>query len=415
MPLVARAPVGLVAALLLVRAADEFASFLPTGAFASLQADLGIEYRDAGLIFAAMAVGSLLGSPLAVLVDHRSRCVLASLGAFGYAASLALFAMAPSLAVLLGAAMLLGAASDLLVGACEVALADLAGEDLERELSRSNLLASLGDLAGPALFVAVGAAGWSWRVALTAGALAMALYGAWLATLPFPPPHRGAGPEAEGAGAKRAGRADSDATAGSAWRGALGLLRDPGVWWLALVSALFSQLDEAYFGFLVAFLTGARQLAPPVATAVAAGTVVGSLVGFAVLVRRPPGGGALLRAALAMAVSGAVVAVVPGVAVAAVAAVAFGAGVAVFWVSLQAQVLRHREDRAGSVSTVVGILEQPGVLLPVAIGALADGFGLQSAMVAYAGVPAVLALLVGARARRAPRGTDRPGARPQPR
>jgi MFS transporter, DHA1 family, inner membrane transport protein len=391
----ARAPVGVLGALVFVRGADELGSFLPIGAFASLRADLGIDYADGGLVFVAFAVGGLASSPLGVLADHRSRRVLASLGALGYAASLAAFAVAPGLGVILGAALLLGASSDVMVHACEAALVDVAGARLERELSRLNLVAAVGDLVGPGAFVVVGAVGGSWRLVLALGALAMLAYAAWLAAVPFPSP-AAAGDDDDGAdGDERQGAEGDGDEARTPWRDVAGLLRDPGVWWLAVVSALFGSLDEAYFGFLLAFLTDRRGFADATATLAASGLVVGGLVGYAVLVRRPPGRRAMPVAAAAMVVASLAIAAVPWPAAVGAASTAFGAAVAVFWVAFQARTLRHRPDRAASVATVVGVLEQPGVVVPVLVGVVADQLGLHAAMVVYVAVPtALLALTV---------------------
>lgn len=371
-------------AILLVGGADELASFLPVGAFAELQRDLGVDHGAAGLLFVAFAVGSLLVSPLSVLVDHHDRRLPAVGGVAGYAASLLLMAAAPSLPLVLAAALLLGASSDLMVGACEVALADHGDDDLHRHVSRSNFLASVGDLAGPALFVAVAAFGGSWRAALLAGAALMAAYALLLATVPFPPRAVEAS-VASGLGGR----------AGVPWRDGLRLLRDPTLWWLAAASALFSQLDEAYFGFASAFLAGHRHLGPASATVVASGLVVGGLVTYARLSRRPAGPAAMPRAAAVLTLSAVLVALVPGPIALAFVTTAFGAAVAVFWVGLQSRQLRHTEGRVGAVTTLVGLLEQPGVLVPVAVGALADRLGLQSAMLAYAVVPALLVVLSG--------------------
>jgi MFS family permease len=385
----------------LVRGADEFGSYLPVAAFGGFSRDLGIDYGAAGLIFVAMAVGGLAASPLGVLVDHRSRRALASLGALGYAVALAGFATSRSLPALLAAAAMLGASSDVLIAACEVALVDVAGDRLERELSRTNLLGSLGDLAGPGLFVVVGMVGGSWRLALWVGAVGMAVYAAWLASLPFPLPARGPGDAAPG-------------PTPSAWRGALGLLADPAVWWLALLAVLFAPLDEPFLGFLVAFLADQPEMSPVVGQLAATALVLGGVVTYVVLVRRPPGRRALGGAAVVLAVGASTIALSPWAPVVVGAALAFGSGGAVFWVAYQGRLLRLRPGRPGSVTAVVGILEQPAVLIPVAIGALADRAGLEAAMLAFAAVPAVLAAVVRLGSRLAPptppRIHDRPGS-----
>ena len=88
-----RAPVGLVAALLVVRLADESLGFLREGAFESWRSDLGLTYREAAAVLVAAAPGAMVGSVFSTLADFRSRRVIASGGAFGFAASLLAFGL----------------------------------------------------------------------------------------------------------------------------------------------------------------------------------------------------------------------------------------------------------------------------------------------------------------------------------
>lgn len=139
--------------------ADESAAFLPSGTLESFRSDLGLTYAQAGTVLAAVAPGALLGTGFAAAADRVSRRVIAATGTFAYAASLAAFAAGGSFALLAISSFAMGAASTAMVDAAEVALVDLAGDDLRRYLTRSNLLATVGDLVGPAVIAAVTVSG----------------------------------------------------------------------------------------------------------------------------------------------------------------------------------------------------------------------------------------------------------------
>src|SRR3954453_18295099 len=138
LPVAGRAPVAALAAVLLVRLLDELAFFLPAGTLESFRADLGLTYAQAGAVLAAIAPGAVIGSVFAAAADRYSRRVIAAGGAFGFAAALALFAAGAGFPVLAAAAFGMGMASTAMVDAAEVALVDLAGDDLRRYLARGN-------------------------------------------------------------------------------------------------------------------------------------------------------------------------------------------------------------------------------------------------------------------------------------
>ena len=120
---------------MLVRFADEWAAFLPAGALEPIRHDLGLSYTQAGAVLAALPAGGLLGNVFVVAADYVSRRMLASLGALAYGLALIAFGLSHSLPTLLLAAFVWGAASDAFVHGCEVALVDLAGEDLPQSLA----------------------------------------------------------------------------------------------------------------------------------------------------------------------------------------------------------------------------------------------------------------------------------------
>ena len=248
-----------------------------------------------------------------------------------------------------------------MVDATEIALADLAGDDLERQLRRQNFWGSVGDLAGPALLVGVAAAGLSWRVAFAVGGVALAGYASWLATIAFPPPHA----------------RDGDHSV----RAAVGaVLRDPGVWLIGALLAFLGPLDESVLAFLISDLRAARGLGTQSATIVAAVSIVGGFAGYATLHRWPGhvvGDGTLLAGATTLLV-------VPLVGVTVLAAFLLGIGLVRVWIDLQARVLRLRPGDAGTVKAVVSVLECAGLALPLASGIVADHLGVTAGLASFA-------------------------------
>ena len=365
-----------VAALLLVRLADESAVFVPFGTLESFRADLGLTYAQAGTVLAAIGPGALVGGVFAYAADRCSRRLIAGGGAFGFALSLALFAGGRSFAVLLAAGFLMGLASTAMVDAAEVALVDVAGEDLRRYLARSNLLAEVGDLLGPLLIAAVAVAGLSWRVAFAVGAGLMAVYGLWLSAAPLPPPVNdsgdGARVEDAGAGGRRPGLRD--------------VLCDPAVWVMGLIGMLMTPFDEALVGFTIALLEQERGASGATATVVAIVGVVGGVLAFTVLARRFEGvdDDRLLVWSMAVMAAGAVaIAVVPVLALVAVAGFLVAVGLSLGWLAVQHRSLTLRPGQVGTTKAVLGAIEFTGFWIPVAIGALADRAGLTAAVGSY--------------------------------
>jgi predicted MFS family arabinose efflux permease len=332
--------------------------------------------------------GALLGGAFGAAADRFSRRLIASAGAFGFAASLAVFAAGGSFAALALASFVMGAASTAMVEAAEVALVDLAAEDLRRYLARSNLFGTVGDLLGPALIAAVAAVGLSWRVAFALGSALLALYGLALTASPLPPP----------------ARADGDGD--SARRVLAAVIRDPAVWVVGLIGLLMGPFDEPLVGFTIALLEHDRGTSAFVATVVALIGVSGGLLSYTVLARRFERVGdqrLLLGAVTAMAVGAVTIAVMPLLAVLAVAAFATSVGLNLAWLALQHRSLTLRPGQVGTTNAVLGAIEFAGFGIPVAIGALADRAGLAAAVAAFGTLGAGLIGLAWSDLRRAGR------------
>ena len=366
--------------MLVARLADESAIFLPFGALESFRADLGLTYAQAGAVLAAIAPGALAGGVFAAAADRYSRRVISAGGAFGFALALAMFAFGGSFAVLAAGAFLMGVASTAMVDGAEVALVDLAGDDLRRYLARSNLLATVGDLLGPALLAGAVVLGLSWRAAFGVGAVLMTVYALALSGAPLPPPARVA------AGDEESGRRP----------GLVAVLRDPAVWVMGVIGLLMVPFDEPLVGFTVALLEQDRGASPAVATVVAFIGITGGVLAFTVLARRfeEVDDHRLLTGSVAVMAAGAVtIAVVPVLAVVAVAGLVTAIGLSLAWLAMQHRSLLLRPGQVGTTNAVLGAIESTGAWLPLAIGVLADRAGLTWAVGSFGIVGAVLVAL----------------------
>ena len=378
------------AAVLLARLADESAIFIPFGTLESFRADLGLSYGQAGAVLAAIAPGALVGGVFSAAADRYSRRVIAAGGAFGFAVALAMFAVGGSFGVLAAGAFVMGMASTAMVDGAEVALVDLAGEDdLRRYLARSNLLATVGDLLGPALVATAVVLGLSWRAGFAVAAVLMGLYGVVLAGAPLPPPARHDGDEE---GEKRPGL--------------VSVLRDPAVWVMGLIGLLMVPFDEPLVGFTVALLEQERGASTATATAVAFIGVCGGVLAFTVLAKRVEHVSdhrLLLGSVSVMAAATVTMAVVPLLAVVAVAGLVAAIGLSLAWLAMQHRSLRLRPGQVGTTNAVLGAIESTGSWLPVVIGVVADRAGLSWAVGSFGIVGVVLMALAWWDGRRAAR------------
>jgi predicted MFS family arabinose efflux permease len=390
-----RAPYGLVAALVLVRFADEWTTFFPAGALEPIRRDLDLSYAEVALVLVALPAGGILGSFLVIAADYVSRRLLTSIGAATYGVAMIAFGIGHSLPVLLVAAFAWGAASDAFVHGAEVALVDLAEDGLGKTLSRMNAWASVGDMLGPVTLAIAVLMGLGWRGAFLGGGVAMFGYAVWLALHRFPPPHPPTTHANPFAGV---------------WKVVWAVARDPEVLLLAVVLGLYGLLDEPLDAFMIAYLERVRGLTPALATAPVVASLLGGLIGFAAFERiargRTPRAVVLACAALA---TGALPAAIfaPVLPIQLAAALCFGGAGAVLYTMLESSVLALRPGQAGTTSAVVSTVGMVGMAFPALAGALADVGGLGAGLGLYAAIPPVILAL--AAWWRAPRRPSRAG------
>jgi hypothetical protein len=162
-----------------------------------------------------------------------------------------------------------------------------------------------------------------------------------------------------------------------------------------LLSVAVSIFDEPFIGFAIAYLVTARDVSPVVATLAAVGCVGGDIAASAWAGRTRRRRVGLRVPAVGLAVGVGVVLAAPHALMAAAALALVGAGASLAWTILQARFLTLRPGQAGTTGAVVGAIEQLALVVPLAIGVIADQRGLTVAMVAYLGVAIAFAVAVG--------------------
>jgi MFS family permease len=370
-----RLPAGVVRGALVVRLLDEWWAYLPAGTIEDQRLDLGISYAQAGWLLAMLTIGGLVGSPIASLADLGYRRLLAVAGALVLAGGLGAFAFGAPYPLLVLAAACLGAASDLVIRPLESSLAEVAGDDLDRQLGRQHLVTWFGDFIGPALLALGAATAIGWQGVFGITAVVFVGFALTLAVTEFPAP-LGVGD-------------DHDA---SLWRSARRLVRNREVLLLTVAEFILLPLDEAFLGFAVARVVGDGFGAA--AQVLAGGVVVGGICGSLVIARR---GLDRRRTAVALGVmgGGAFVAATPiGVVGQTVAMAALGFGTALVWAKVHHRMLTVIPGRSATVPTVVSVLSTPALVFPVAMGIVSDRWSITAALAATAALTIPLAWAV---------------------
>ena len=354
---------------MLVRFVDETVAYLPYAAVESIRADVDLTYAQAGFLLLLYPGIGLLTTPFGVLVDRANRRLLVAIGGLGYGAGLFLFAAAGDFWTLFAAVCVMGTLGDLLVTAGEVSLVEIAGDNAEPALARANLLAAVGDLAGPLLLATALWTGLGWRAAFWAAGAMMVAYGILLATRPLPRPV----PDHEE----------------SALGALMSVIRDRRVIVAGLLVAIIVAFDDTFIGFAVAFLITDHDLSPALATVATGAGLTGGVAAAAWASRTSRRRVGLRTCALALAAGVFLLLLAPTTVTAAISMALVGAAVNLAWIILQARYMTLRPGQAGATSSVAEAVAQIGVTTPLVIGLLADHTGLGPAMWLYCAVAVV--------------------------
>ena len=325
---------------------------------------------------------------------RRRRLVILG-GGILFLLTLLAVASARSFAVLLAAFVAFYPASGAFVSLTQAEIMDAWPDRQAQVMVRWDLAGAIGAVAGPLLLTAVLAAGGSWR----AGYLVLAGIGAvvWLGAL-----LRGQ-PEADGrAEAEADGRAEAEDAAQQPWtaraREAGAALRDWGTLrWLLLIEVA-DLLVDVFTGFLALYLVDVVHLTPAVAALAIAVRLGAALAGDAALIviLERVGDLTVLRAsAAAAALLYPAFLLVPGVVPKLAVLAALSAATAPWYPVLQARLYGSLPGRSSVAVTLSSAAGLAGGLGPLAVGLLAQGFGLSWALAGLALVPVAVLLVPG--------------------
>jgi len=398
----ARLNLGLIAALA-VEFVDELFDGTKSGALPLIKHGLSLSYVQIGLLSAVpLIAGSLLELPVGVISGtgaRRRRFILA--GGLVFIGSVLAAGLAPEFAALLIALTIFFPASGTFVSLSQAALIESATDRQAQRMARWTLAGSAGAVAGPLLVAAVLAAGGSWRLAFIACAACSVL--AWLAVA--------ATGRTDSAGGLGAARSDSDTTSagtddgaaaddGSGWPGwrlAFEIVRRSGALrWLLLLEVSDLLLD-VFTTFLALYLVEAAH-AGPLGAALGVGVRLGGgLAGDLVLIQ-------LLERFESQRVLRASVWLTAGLLPAFLLIGGLGAKLmlvavlslvtAPWYPVLKAELFGSLPGQSGlavSLSSASGLV---GGLGPLAVGLLAEHFGMSWAMSALCVAPAIMLVLV---------------------
>ena len=332
-----------------------------------------------------LLVGGALELPLGIVASgaaRRRRAVLA--GGIIFILSLLAVAGARSFLVLLAAFTVFFPASGAFVSLTQAELMDAWPDRQARVMARWDLAGSTGAVAGPLLLTAVLAAGGGWRAAYLALAAAAAV--AWLGTcLRDPVPAATDVPAA------------CDASGGFWARGreVLAALRDRSTMRWVLLIEVADLLVDVLTGFLALYLVDVVHLAPPVAAvaiAIRLGAGLAGDVALVLVLERVADVTVLRASAVAAALLYPGFLLAPGPVAKLIILAVLSAATAPWYPILQARLYGSLPGRSSVAVTLSSAAALAGGLGPLAVGLIAQAFGLSWALAVLVVVPvAVLA------------------------
>jgi MFS transporter, FSR family, fosmidomycin resistance protein len=356
-----------------------------------------------------LLVGGLLELPLGVLAGQGRRRRLAILGGgVLFVLTLLAVASAHSFAVLLCASVAFYPASGAFVSLTQAEIMDAWPERQAQVMARWDLAGSTGAVAGPLLLAAVLASGGGWRVGylVLAGLAALTWLGAYLrrAEVPVASPPSGDGDSGDtdsgDADSRDGDSGDGEEAEPRSWRARAreigAALRDWGTLrWLVLIEVA-DLLVDVFTGFLALYLVDVAHMTPAVAALAIAIRLGAALAGDAALVVLLERAGDLtvLRfsaAAAALLYPGFLL--VPGIVPKLVVLAALSAATAPWYPVLQARLYGSLPGRSSVAVTLSSAAGLAGGLGPLAVGLVAQGFGLSWALAGLVVVPVAVLLV----------------------
>jgi MFS family permease len=337
-----------------------------------------------------LALAALLEAGTALFSDVWSRPRLIVLGQASLAASLFLAAWTSSpWGLTLGLAFA-GAASGVACGAAQALLVASRPGNAEGAMVRWSLYCALGDVLAPLATATAIASGHSYRVAMAIIALVVFVQCAMSLALDSRERH--------GDDSRRDGEDEdvskSSADAVDSVRVALShALRLPRLWGWLLVAASCTLLDELVVSLVALRLTHDRAASPALATAAAVTFAMGSIVGASATDRameRASARNVLLVSGTSTALALLLVLAGHGAATACIALFVVGATCAPHHPLALGQAYGVIPERPGTVQAMGQIFVAVDIAAPLALGVLADRFGLDVALACLLAQPAII-------------------------
>jgi|SRR5215207_31261 len=371
-----RALRGPVIALLTIELLDELVFGAREAAWPAVRDELDLSYVQIGVLLSVPTYSSALLEPVfGVLGDSRWRRTVVIGGGIGTATALTLVAGAPGFVVLLVAFTLLFPSTGAFASLSQATLMDLEPERRELNMTRWSIAGGVGAVAGPLLLVLFTAVGAGWRgLFATFAVLALAL------TVLAGATHSRLRPPA--------GRPSV--------RAALAGLRRPLVArWLVLLESADLLLD-VLLGYVALYLVdqaGASGQLGSLGVAVWTGAGLVGGLGVIALLRRVDGLGYLRASALATLLLFPAFLLVPGVPAKLVLLAAVGLATAGWYSIPKARLYDALSGQSGAALTLGSVAGLIAGTFPLAIGLVAERYGIDVALWLLLAGP--LALVIG--------------------
>lgn len=363
-------------ALVFVDFLDELGSGLTPVSAAEIRDELALAYGGAALVLlvAPLLLSLLVEGPLLLLSDRWRRDRMAALGLLAMGLCMLLAACASSAWVL---ALALGgwaSAAGIACGLSQGALMDAYPDERERWMTRWTLMGALGDTCSPALVLGSTALGFGWRGGLAAAAALHLLHALVLARAMRRVHAVGAPPEDE--------EDDEEDSRPLLERLRAGVRDRSLIAWLG-GCALCCLLDEILIAFGAMFLRD--DFGADVNTQAGAFTAcaIASAVGLALcdrLLRRVEPMRLLLLSTLACVLAFIAWLCASTVVGSIVALTLVGAFAAPLYPICAARAYAARPGEAGLVAAVDQLFSPFSIVAPIALGLLADRFGVLTAL-----------------------------------
>jgi MFS transporter, FSR family, fosmidomycin resistance protein len=384
--------------LLVIEFLDELIYGVREAAWPLLRADLQLSYTQVGLLISVPGIiGNLVEPILGILADTWKRRVLILGGGCVFIFAAAMAAASNSFLPLLLAYILSYPASGAYVSLSQAVMMDLEPERHEQNMARWTFAGSLGVVAGPLLMAGAVALGWGWRAPFwaVAGFGLLVLVISWQAYRSRPEPVHAPVDSASPAEIS----AETDGAKTSFWQGLRGagqaLKRKEVLRWLTLLQFSELMLDTLY-SFLALYLVDVAGLpAETGVLAVSIWTGVGLLGDFLLipLIERVPGLAYLWVSAVLELILFPTFLLAPSLPIKLVALGLLGFFNSGWYSILQGQLYSSMPGQSGTVMTLGDLTGLVGQMVPLAIGLLAQRFGLSAAM--WVLILGPIALLIG--------------------